>query len=286
VRTASECRACFLRQAVEVPARFGATDAQRRRVLDAVRAELDRFSPERAPPEMGGILHAVVRRELGLPDPYAELKARDDARASAFLPEARRLVERAPDPFSAAVRAAIAGNVIDFGAPAGDADADVHGLVRDALSRPLSAAADAALVAFAGRASAARRILYLADNAGEIALDRLLVEHLPPGAVTVAVRSTPAINDALLADAVAVGMSEVAEVIESGSGIPGTALGDATEEFRSRFAAADLVIAKGQGNFETLSEVDAPIVFLLMAKCEVVARALGCGVGDFAIAAR
>jgi hypothetical protein len=286
VLTASECRACFLRQAEEVPARFGATDAQRSRVLRAVREALDGFSSLRTPPEMGGIVHAIVRRELALADPYAVIKARDDARAVAILPEARRLVERSPDPFFAAVRIALAGNVIDFGAPAGNDDADPLALVSDALTRALPAAEEQAVAALAGWARDARRILYLADNAGEIALDRLLVERLPRGVVTVAVRSTPAINDALLADAIAVGMTEVAEVIESGSGVPGTVLGDATEEFRARFAAAELVIAKGQGNFETLSDVDAPIAFLLMAKCEVVARELGCAVGDFAIVLR
>jgi len=286
MRTEPDCAACFARQAWEVPALFGASGEAAARVIEAVRGELSRFSRTRTPPEMGGILHAIVRRELALADPYAELKARDDARAMAILGDIRRLVARAADPFAAAVRAAIAGNIIDFGAPAGDVDADVRGLVRDALSRELSAAAENALVALALRAKGARRVLYLADNAGEIALDRLLVERLPQGAVTVAVRSAPVINDALLADAIAVGMQDVAEVIESGSAIPGTLLDAATGEFRSRFAAADLVVAKGQGNFETLSEVDAPIAFLLIAKCEVVARRLGCAVGDFAIVVR
>jgi damage-control phosphatase, subfamily I len=286
VRFDLDCAACFVRQAAEVTARFGASDEIAARVMEAVRDELARFPRTLAPPEMGGILHAIVRRELALADPYAEIKARDDARAAVILPEAWLLVERSADPFSAAARAAIAGNLIDFGVPAGDTDADPLALIQGALSRALPAEAEAAVASLAERARTARRILYLADNAGEIALDRLLVERLPRGAVTVAVRSTPAINDALLADAAAVGMTEVADVIESGSGIPGTLLETATPEFRARFAAADLVIAKGQGNFETLSDVDAPIAFLLIAKCTVVARALGRAVGDFAIVVR
>lgn len=286
MRFAPECAACFERQALEVPALFGASAEVARRVREAVRDELARFDRRRSPPEMGGILHAVARRELGLADPYSALKARDDARASALLPEVRGWVAASADPLRAAVRVAIAGNRIDFGAPAGEVDGDLEARAREALTTPLPPAAEAGLAAFVERVRAARRILYIADNAGEIAFDRLLVERLPPDSVTVAVRSAPAINDALLADAAAVGMPEVAEVIGSGSGIPGTVLADATAGFRARFAAADLVIAKGQGNFETMGELDAPIAFLLMAKCAVVARRLGLPLGAPAIVAR
>jgi len=281
-----DCRACILRQAEEVPARFGAPPDVRGRVLAEARAALARFDPSRAPPEMGGILHAIARRALGRADPYAEAKARDDARAAALLPEVRGWIAAAADPLRAAARVAIAGNRIDFGAPGGEVDGDLEARAREALAVPLPPAAEAGLAAFAARARAARRILYVADNAGEIAFDRLLVERLPSGSVTVAVRSAPAINDALRADAEAVGIPEVAEVIESGSGIPGTVLADATPEFRARFAAADLIIAKGQGNFETMDELAAPIAFLLMVKCEVVARRIGLPVGAPAIAVR
>ena len=120
---------------------------------------------------------------------------------------------------------------------------------------------------------------FLKDNAGEIVFDRLLIERLPPGKVTVAVRGFPVINDATLADAEGAGIHEVAEVIENGSDAPGTILDDCSESFRDRFDKADLVIAKGQGNYETLSEVDKDIYFLLKAKCPVIARDIGCQEG-------
>ena len=128
-----------------------------------------------------------------------------------------------------------------------------------------------------GRAS---RILYLADNAGEIVFDRLLIERMPPGKVTVGVRGFPVINDATMKDAEDTGMTELAEVIDNGSDGPGTILDDCSQSFRDRFDEADLIIAKGQGNYETLSEVDKDIYFLLKAKCAVIARDMGCQEDD------
>jgi uncharacterized protein with ATP-grasp and redox domains len=137
--------------------------------------------------------------------------------------------------------------------------------------------------AFARAAGEAQTILYIADNAGEIVFDRLLIEQLGPEKVTVAVRGSPVINDATLRDAEAAGLSGLVEVIENGSDAPGTILADCSDSFRKRFESADLVIAKGQGNYESLSEVEACIFFLLKAKCPVIARDLGSPVGSFVL---
>jgi uncharacterized protein with ATP-grasp and redox domains len=199
-----------------------------------------------------------------------------------ILPELERIVASAADPFSAAVRMAIAGNVIDFGAPGGVTD-DLRRELVGALDRPLTGGGEAAVARLREAASAARSILYLTDNAGEIVLDRLLIERLPRGAVTVAVRSAPAINDALVEDAETAGLDRLAEVIGSGSTIPGTLVDQCFSSFVERFRAADLVISKGQGNYETMSDERGPIFFLLRAKCQVVAAQLGCEQGDFVV---
>ncbi|HVT29791.1 MAG TPA: ARMT1-like domain-containing protein, partial [Lacipirellulaceae bacterium] len=125
-------------------------------------------------------------------------------------------------------------------------------------------------------AGRARDILYLADNAGEIALDRLLIEQLPRGAVTLAVRGNAVINDATLYDARAVGLAKCATLIDNGSDAPGTLLPDCSPEFRDAFARADLIIAKGQGNYESLAGTSGrPIWFLFVPKCSLVARHVG-----------
>jgi len=140
----------------------------------------------------------------------------------------------------------------------------------------MSARLDANLAEFSRAIAAAERILYLADNAGEIVFDRLLIERLPTEKVTVAVRGLPVINDATLIDAEYAGITELVEVIDNGSDAPGTILEDCSEAFLERFHAADLIISKGQGNYETLSQVHKDIYFLLKVKCPVVARDVGC----------
>jgi uncharacterized protein with ATP-grasp and redox domains len=125
----------------------------------------------------------------------------------------------------------------------------------------------------------AKEILYLGDNSGEIVFDRLLIEQLPGEKVTFVVKAGPILNDALVEDTEEVGLADMVEVIDNGDDAPGTILERCSEDFRRRFAGADVVIAKGQGNYETLSDVDRDVFFMLQAKCEVIARHFGCEKG-------
>jgi uncharacterized protein with ATP-grasp and redox domains len=169
--------------------------------------------------------------------------------------------------------------VIDSGINNGLDEATVEAAIQHALSAPLHGD-PAALQTAVGQA---RDILYLADNAGEIVFDRLLVEQMPPGSVTVAVRGRPVLNDATMEDAEAAGLTQRVRVTDNGSDAPGTLLEDCSGAFRRLFERADLVVAKGQGNYETLSDVDKSIFFVLKAKCPVIARHIGCQVGDLVI---
>jgi uncharacterized protein with ATP-grasp and redox domains len=278
-----DCIDCIARSARELPLLLGADPEARELIVRRVAEELEGFDRARTPPEMGAMLCRVLRDVLGVADPFLEHKRRTNRLALELLPELRSAIERSADPFAAAVRMAIAGNVIDFGAPGGVTDG-LKGEIQGAVEQPLAGEGEAVLERLRRAVDSAVRILYLADNAGEIGVDRLLVEQLPSHAVTVVVRSGPALNDALLEDAVAVGLDEVAELMESGAAIPGTVLGECSARFVERFFAADVVISKGQGNLETLSAERGPIWYLLRAKCAVVARQLGCDAGDFVVA--
>jgi damage-control phosphatase, subfamily I len=120
----------------------------------------------------------------------------------------------------------------------------------------------------------ARKILYLCDNAGEIVFDTLLIEQLPREKVIAVVKGGPIINDALMVDAREVGLCDMVEVVSNGSAAPGTLLELCAADFGRRFAEADLVISKGQGNFETLEGMPKNIFFLFTVKCHVVAEFL------------
>jgi uncharacterized protein with ATP-grasp and redox domains len=223
------------------------------------------------PPALGQAIHRRLRELTGSEDPYREAKDRANRLALEALPELAEVVRRADDPLLAAAQLAVAANAIDMGTTASLSESDIRAALRGAPQGPFHGDGGA----FRTAVARAKDILYLADNAGEIAVDRLLVQELGPRRVTVVVRGAPVLNDATLADAHAVGMHELAEVIDNGSDAPGTILADCGASFRDRFARADLIVAKGQGNYETLSGIAGDFVFLFKVKCPVIGREVG-----------
>jgi uncharacterized protein with ATP-grasp and redox domains len=231
-----------------------------------------------SPPAMVQRIHRRLREITGVTDPYRETKDWQNRVAMELLPTLRAKVEAAKDPLLMAARLAIAGNVIDMGVDGNLTEADVREALEQALKEPFFAEEER----FRKAIAQAKSILYLADNAGEIALDSLLVEQLSPVSperVTLVVRGSPVLNDATRIDAQTVGLDKIVEVIDNGSDAPGTILGDCNQEFRQRFAKADLIIAKGQGNFETLSNELGNIFFLFKVKCAVIADLVNQPIG-------
>ncbi len=273
--TSLDCIPCFLRQALEV-AKRATTDfsVQEQIVRDAMRmaAEVDFRKP---PPLLGQEFHRQLRHILGVSDPYRSAKDRFSRMALAMLPDLTAEVEQAPDRLTMAVRLAIAGNIIDMGANGNITEDEVHQSIEHTLSEVFVGNVEE----LCEEVTRAKSILYLADNAGEIVFDRLLVQQLPTDRLILVVRGGPVINDATLMDAQTAGLDRIVEVIDNGSDAPGTILSDCSRNFRRRFAQADLIIAKGQGNFETLSDEDANMFFLFKVKCPVVSAHVGLPVG-------
>lgn len=283
MRTYLDCYSCLTQQAVATARRACDDPILHERILREALTVLSVADLSLPPPLCARRIGEIVHRHTGVEDPYLADKRRSNELALALLERCRSHVHAAADPFATAVRLAAAGNIIDFGIH-GTAEVGLDWIeesIAHALDAPLEPAVLDSLREGAGKA---RRILYLADNAGELAFDRLLIEQLPKGTVTVAVKGGPILNDALREDAHAVGIEEVAGVIVNGARIPGTWLPDCSPEFRELFAVADLVIAKGQGNYETLSDVPRAIFFLLKVKCAMVARHLDVPVGTVMLA--
>ena len=279
MKTFFDCIPCFLRQALDSVRRVTDDEAIHERLLREVLRAAGEMDLRRSPPEMGQYVHRLLRQLTGRSDPYRAVKDRFNRVALEIYPQLKAHVEHSANPVETAVRLAIAGNVIDLGVYSRLEERTVHEAIDHALIAPI----EGDVAAFGRAMSAARDILYLADNAGEIVFDRLLIEQLGPESVTVAVKGFPVINDATMDDAEAAGLTELVEVIDNGSDAPGTILDDCTEAFRRRFDQADLVLAKGQGNYETLSAAERDIFFLLKAKCPVIARDLGCQVGSLLV---
>jgi len=264
-----ECLPCYLRQALQV-VRISTTDSQLQlAALRRVAALTSAMDMEHTPPENSVSVYRAIAEITGCPDPYLEVKEQSNKKALALLPDLRQEVKRAADPLALALRLAIGGNIIDYGAMH---SFDVDAAMEYCLSAPFAIDDSQHLLQRLRGLGPGRRVLYLADNAGEIVYDSLVIEALVAQGceVTVVVKSGPIINDALVADAHACGLEKSVRILENGTACPGTPLNICAPELVQAFNEADLILSKGQGNFETLSEAGAEIYFLLTVKCSVV----------------
>ncbi len=279
MKTTLACIPCFVRQINEALELCGAEEARGADIMRRLLRELADSDWQVAPVALAQHLHRRIREAVQRPDPYLPVKDRMNSLALELLPALRRQAAAQPDPAEAVVRIAIAGNLLDSGAKTSLTDAEV----RAAMDRVFHDRLRGGVPALLRAAGLARQILFLADNAGEIIFDRMLIELLPAEKMFVAVRGRPIINDALMADAETAGLPEIVPVIDNGSDVPGTILSDCSEEFQRIYAGSDLIIAKGQGNYESLSDTDKHTFFLLRIKCPLVGGHVGADVGDLVI---
>jgi len=268
MKTYLDCIPCFLKQAL-FAARAATDDEERIKVvLDRICKLIPEIPLHASPPETGREIYRIVREATGVSDPFAALKAKSVEIALARYPGLIERVARAEDPLEMAVRLAIAGNVMDFGA---NPNFELEKELRQILSVDPTINHYQTFREMLGHAD---HILYLGDNAGETVFDRILIEVMGKSVVYV-VRDRPVINDATALDAVRSGLDHVATIISSGWDGPGVLVDRCSEAFLDHFHTADLIISKGQGNYETLSTEQKPIFFLLKVKCPVIARDLG-----------
>jgi len=276
MRTFLDCIPCFVRQALD-SARLVTDDEQiHEKVVRKVLCMVADLDMSQSPPAIGQKIHRLIRELIGNNDPYHELKQQFNRLALRLCIELAERVRTSQDPLETAVRLAIAGNIIDLGVKTSIAESDIERIINNSLTADFDGQQ---IEGFRNAVSRAEKILYLADNAGEIVFDRFLIEQIGPDKITLVVRGAPVINDATIEDAKSAGLTDLVETIDNGDDAPGTILESCSEEFRQRFDQADLIIAKGQGNFETLSDIDKDIFFILRAKCPVIAEHLGCQVG-------
>lgn len=280
MKSSLDCVPCHVRQSLDASRAVTDDPAVHEQMLKEMLRWTAEMDTDLSPPVLGQRLHRRLREVTGIADPYRADKDRHNEMGRRLLPELRQRIDTADDPFGMAVKLAIAGNIIDLGVSGEVPDGALRTSVEQALAEPAHGLVDE----LRRDIQRAGDILFLADNCGEIVFDRLLIEQFPLERVTVAVRGLPILNDATMVDAETVGLTELVEVVDNGSDAPGTILDACSPAFRRRFEAADLIIAKGQGNFESLSDVKAPIYFLFKVKCGVVAEHVGEPIGTHMVA--
>lgn len=272
-----DCIPCFIRQSLDAARHATADEHVHEQVVREVLALARNLDMSQSPPVIGQKIHRLIRQLVEVEDPYHGAKQRFNDVALKLYSKMRHFIIESEDPLETAVRLAIAGNIIDFGVKSDLSETELTETINQCLSGDLSGIQ---LEAFRSAVDEAENVLYLADNAGEIVFDRLLIEQLPIEKITVAVKGSPVINDATMEDAIHAGLPQIMNVIDNGSDAPGTILQNCSRSFRDHFNKADLVIAKGQGNYETLSDANKNIYFILKAKCPVISANIGCGVGE------
>ncbi|MBO8127145.1 MAG: DUF89 family protein [Firmicutes bacterium] len=275
-----ECIPCTFRQVLNVAKVATDKPETQLAVLYAAAKQIPNTDISGAPAELLPLFLQDVYKVLGVRDPYAEKKRQINAQVQELLPQLEREVAESEDPLFTAFLLAVAGNVIDLGILP---EYDLVSTINEVFELQFAVNDYPKLREAVEKA---KKIVYLGDNAGEIVLDKLAVRELARKApVTYVVKGGVILNDATLEDARQVKMTELATVIDNGSAYPGTVLRDISDEAKEELRSADLIISKGQANYETLDELPAPIFFILRAKCDYVAQNLGVELGDVVLKA-
>lgn len=275
----NECIGCIAAQSRRVCEAIHADEALSTQIVQYVETSLQNADFSLSPPVIAAPLYeqmAVLADKLDL---YDEQKAHATAQAQVYLPFLRETIEHSNDPFLATLKAAVVGNVIDLAA---EVSFDLHDAITSVFNTPFGKDDTEAL---RKELSLAQTVLYIGDNTGEHLFDALAIQSLqklfPTITFTYMVRGNPIINDVTMKEALEAGMDAFCALIDSGVPTPGFVYSLASAEAKAHFDKADLIIAKGMGNYECMTPHKREnICFLLKVKCSVVAASLGKNIGD------
>ncbi len=263
----SGCISCLIDKSIQrAPSQID--DALREQYENRVRSVVQELAATQSGPEIAWQLQGIRERLFGPERSYAEEKRHFNAWMLDLLPSFRDSVRKAPDPLVRAIQLSATANYIDFGAVDNVNDDTLQML----FNRADTFAPDASVLASLRKElSKSRRLLYITDNCGEVVLDRLLceilMENYPKLSISFLVRGQETVNDATLEDAMQTGLNTIGPVLSNGCGIAGTPLARISEDAIAALENADLIISKGQGNYETLQTAMLPIYFILLCKC-------------------
>jgi len=273
VRAQLECFPCYYSQILKTARMLCLSESQTREAISRFSGLLAEVPEAATPAGIGRELYLILSEISGDPDPYREIKQHCTRLALAQVPDLKKRIRAAGDPLKEALRISVAGNFIDFGTTE---EVDLKAGLEEILDQEF---AIDHYEEFRERLESAGEVLILGDNAGETVFDRILIEELGKP-VRYAVRESPMINDATRGDAEMAGIDRVAEIVSSGCVAPGTIREYCSPAFWRSLQEAHLIVAKGQGNFEGLSDEALPVFFLLKAKCLAVAREIGVPQGS------
>ena len=250
-------------------------EVRSRAVAAGLKVLQDNFSSDEVSIVIATQIHRSIREITGNPDPYKEMKEREIALSREL---SHTISSEYTDSFGDCLKLAARGNTIDFFRPFDAITEDMKGPVEFAIDGSRQ---------FEERLTHSSKVLYLADNAGELFFDLPLLKWLRRSAeVIYVVKASPIQDDVTLEDIIQAGIeSDMGDVMTTGTATPGIDFSQASDEFKTEFESADLIFAKGMGYYESLSELPprGRILYCLMAKCGPVADSLGVPLGSYVL---
>ncbi len=271
-RLNSECIVCLLNKYLKnMPE--DVTEEIKVKYMQRVLSILSRADDNASAPE---ILEGILRAQkniLGIKTSYIKIKHYYNKLMLSKEDEIRQEIDTSADSFKTALLYAMVGNYIDFGAMDTVSDRKLHKMLSNVIDKDVNIVEVENL---RQEIIVAKKLVYLTDNCGEIVLDKLFIEQIkklnPALEISVIVRGKDILNDCTITDAREVGMYEIANVVSNGTAIAGTCLDKISAEAKDLIDNADVIISKGQGNFETLRFCGKNIYYLFLCKCEMIAR--------------
>jgi len=274
-----DCLVCLFNQTLRVTKALNCDDECAKEVLDKAALTISKFDFDMTPPEAAAILYPKISEIVGKVDVYEEKKVESTNKAFKFLDFVLEKINSSKDDLDAALRAAVAGNVIDFAT-------EVTFDIKDEIETIFEAkfAIDHKPI-FKEKLKTAKSLMVIGDNVGEHVFDKIMMEIIfdfnPDLDIYYVVRGKPIINDVTVREAKAIDIDKIAQIIDSGVDTPGFIYEKANSETKKLFDNVDLILAKGMGNYECMESMkDDRIFYLFKVKCSVVANKIGKKIGD------
>lgn len=285
MKTSLDCMECNVKQLIKVSKLLNVSEKQQEKASKRLFLMLSNISFEHTNPHIMGKMWEIMTSEYGNDNPYKEIKHMYNELILDMYDAIAKIISESNDPFNSALKIAVTGNIIDFGARHQFSKEELlqRILNHDSIKFKVN---DTEVLR--KKLQSAKTLLYIGDNCGEIVLDKLFIQTIkqfnPTIRIYFGVRGGNILNDVTKEDAVQVQMQEVAEVISSGISVPGTIIEESSNEFQKVFTECDVIIAKGQGNYESLSDTKREHLYLmLLAKCEYVANTIGVQTMDYVV---
>jgi len=268
MKVSAECMHCLVKRQAENIKKYP-DEEKKAEYLGKVLGIIANNAAEEPAPVLLSHIGRLHEAYFGKPFSFEELKKGYNAMMLEKETEIREKISNAADPLALALRFAQIGNFIDFGAMDSVDDGKLMEFLEQAETLPLS---EKTYQAFSEDLKTAKKLVYMTDNCGEVVLDKLLMETIakafPQVEVTIIVRGEPVLNDATMEDAMQVGLETCGKVIPNGTNIAGTYIPWISEEARTAMDTADILISKGQGNFESLHGCGLNFYYLFLCKCQ------------------